>query len=140
MRAPLIVGPFRIRGCGVLLISAIVVACTRSHPVGKLSVRVIDANGAPVGGVTADLFKITPSGRVYWRASRTGGNGVAVLGAKGGVIEGEYVIRIGLMPWQKLAPGEATDRALTLKAGDDTVVTFRVVARLPVRPSLRSAP
>jgi len=121
-----------------ILIFAIGAACTRSYPVGRLSVQVIDANNAPVGGVAADLFKVTPTGRVYWRASRTSSNGIAVLGEKGGIIEGEYVIHITLTPWQKLAPRELNDRPVKVKAGDDIIVVFRVLPRLPVRPVLRS--
>lgn len=123
-----------------ILIFAIGVACTRSYPVGRLSVQVIDGNNAPIGGVAADLFKITPKGRVYWRASRTSSTGIAVLGEKTGIIEGEYVIHITLTPWQKLAAGESNDRPVRMRAGDNTIVTFRVLARLPVRPSLRSGP
>lgn len=125
----------------MLLIFAFALACTRSYPLGKLSVQTVDANNAPVGGVAADLFKVTPSGKVYWRASRTGGNGFAAFGEKnGGVIEGDYVVRVSLMPWQKLAPGEANDRAVRLKAGDTTVITFRVVPKTPVRLSPRYTP
>jgi hypothetical protein len=106
-----------------------------------LSVQTVDANGAPVSGVAGDLFKITPAGRVYWRASRTGANGFAPFGEKnGGVIEGDYVVHVSLMPWQKLAPGEANDRAVSLKAGDNTVITFRVVPKTPVRLSPRYTP
>jgi hypothetical protein len=108
---------------------------------GKLAAQTVDANNAPVSGVAADLFKATSSGRVYWRASRTGGNGLAAFGEKnGGVIEGDYVIRVSLMPWQKLAPDEANDRPIKLRAGDNTVVTFRVVPKTPVRLSPRYAP
>ena len=131
--------PFCIRRC-LALVMAVAMACTRSYPMGRLSVKALDANGAPVAAVAADLFKVTPSGQVYWRASRTGSDGLAAFGGSGGVIEGRYVIRVTLMPWQKLAPGESNDRDLTLKAGDDTVVIFRVVPRLPVRPSRRSPP
>jgi hypothetical protein len=123
-----------------ILIFAIGVGCTRSYPVGRLSVQVIDDNNAPIGGVAADLFKITPTGRVHWRASRTTSTGVAVLGEKSGIIEGEYVIHITLTPWQKLAAGESNDRPVKVRAGDNTIVTFRLQPRLPVRPSLRSGP
>jgi hypothetical protein len=104
------------------------------YPLGKLSVRVIDAQNKPVRLTAVDLYKLTPSGKVYWRASSTDSAGIAVLGAKnGGVIEGDYVINISDRTWHKLAPGETNDRPVTIKAGDDTVVTFRVVARLPLR-------
>ncbi len=121
----------------MLLIFATAESCTRSYPVGELSARVMDANDAPVGGVAADLFKITPSGQVYWRASRTGIHGIAVFGKGQGVIEGEYVVRISLMPWQKLGPGELNNRHVKLKRGDLTVVTFRVVPSLRGRPTPR---
>jgi hypothetical protein len=111
--------------------------CSRlstKYPLGKLSVRVIDAQNKPVRLAAVDLYRLTPSGKVYWRASSTDSAGIAVLGAKnGGVIEGDYVINISDRTWHKLAPGETNDRPVTIKAGDDTVVTFRVVARLPMR-------
>ena len=125
---------FRYRVRMGVLVATIGLACTRSYPMGKLSVHVKDANDAPVGLVAADLYKLTPSGRVYWRATRTSSNGIAEFGGKSGVIEGEYVVHIGLMPWQKLAPTEQNDRAVTLKAGDQKVVTFRVVSKRPVLP------
>ena len=107
--------------------------CRPKYPVGKLSVRVIDArNNNPVRLTAVDLYKLTPSGKVYWRASSTDSAGIAVLGARnGGVIEGDYVISISDRTWHKLAPGETNDRPVTIKAGNDTVVTFRVVPRLP---------
>jgi len=36
------------------------VACTRSYPLGRLSVQVVDADNAPISGVAADLYKVTP--------------------------------------------------------------------------------
>jgi hypothetical protein len=119
-----------------LLIFAMALACGRSYPLGKLAVRTVDANNAPVSAVAADLFKNTPSGFVYWRASRTGRNGFAIFGEKnGGVIEGDYIIRVSPMPWLKLAHGETNDRAVKLKEGDNIVVTFRVVPKKSGRPT-----
>ena len=113
-----------ILGCGTL---------TANYPLGKLSVQVLDANNAPVRGAAADLFKITQGVKVYWRASSTSSDGIAVFGAKdGGVVEGDYIVHVSFIDLHDLAPGETNDRAVTIKAGDDTVVTFRVVARLPV--------
>ena len=114
-------------------------ACGRRehYPLGKLAVRVLDVQGKPVPHAAADLFKLTPSGKVYWRASRTDSAGIAVFGAKdGGVIEGDYQIHVSFT-WHLLAPGETNDKSVTLKEGDDTVVTFRARARLPIRPSMR---
>jgi len=121
-----------------LVVLLATLGCSRlstKYPLGKLSVRVIDAhNNNPVRLTAVDLYKLTPSGKVYWRASSTDSAGIAVLGAKnGGVVEGDYVIHISDRTWHKLAPGETNDRPVTVKAGDDTVVTFRVVARLPLR-------
>ncbi|MGH9421542.1 MAG: hypothetical protein ACRD3J_16310, partial [Thermoanaerobaculia bacterium] len=135
---PLHTNGFRARVRMGVLIATFGLACTRSYPVGRLAVHVKDANDAPVGLVAADLYKVTPSGRVYWRATRTSSNGIAEFGGETGVIEGEYVVHIGLMPWQKLAPAEQNDRAVTLKAGDNTVVTFRVVPKAPVLPRPQS--
>lgn len=112
------------------------IACRRAehYPLGKLAVRVMDIENKPVRGAAADLFKITPSGRVYWRASSTDSAGIAVFGAKdGGVIEGDYQVHISFTNWQELVPGETNDKPVTVKEGDDTVVTFRARARLPFR-------
>jgi 5-hydroxyisourate hydrolase-like protein (transthyretin family) len=112
------------------------IACKRTehYPLGKLAARVIDTEGRPVRGVAADLFKLTPSGKVYWRATRTDSAGIAVFGAKdGGVIEGNYQIHVSFINWMVLAPGEVNDKPVTLKEGGDTVVTFRARARLPLR-------
>jgi hypothetical protein len=112
------------------------IACRRTehYPLGKLAARVIDIEGRPVRGVAADLFKVTPSGKVYWRASRTDSAGIAVFAAKdGGVIEGKYEIHVSFINWMVLAPGETNDKSVTLKEGDDTVVTFQARARVPLR-------
>jgi 5-hydroxyisourate hydrolase-like protein (transthyretin family) len=118
----------------VLLVTA---GCgwTRHYPLGKLAVRIIDVRyNKPVAGAAVDLYKVTPSGKVYWRASRTDSEGVAVLGAKnGGVIQGNYLIHVSFISWHDLAPGETNDRPITIKQGDDTVVTFRALARVPIR-------
>jgi hypothetical protein len=120
-----------------LVVLLATLGCSRlstKYPLGKLSVRVIDGQNKPVRLTAVDLYKLTPSGKVYWRASTTDSAGIAVLGAKnGGVIEGDYVIHIIDRTWHKLASGETNDKPVTIKAGDDTVVTFRVVARLPMR-------
>jgi 5-hydroxyisourate hydrolase-like protein (transthyretin family) len=123
---------FRVLLAGVLVFAG----CGRfaRYPLGKLSVRVIDvSDNKPLQSTAADLYKLTPKGKVYWRASSTDANGIAVFGAKdGGVIEGDYVVRLNLTAsWHKLAPGETNDRTVTLRKGDDTVVTFRVVQKLP---------
>jgi hypothetical protein len=112
-------------------------ACGRRehYPLGKLAARVVDVQGKPVRNAAADLFKVTPSGKVYWRASRTDSAGIAVFGAKdGGVIEGDYQIHVSFITWHLLAPGETNDKSVTLREGEDTVVTFRARARLPIRP------
>lgn len=127
----------RIRVCAAFAGLFLIAGCgwTRHYPLGKLAVRIIDVrSNKPVPGAAVDLYKLTPSGKVYWRASRTDDEGVAVLGAKnGGVIQGDYVIHVSFISWHDLAPGESNDRPITIKEGDDTLVTFRALARLPVR-------
>lgn len=123
---------------GLMILAALpgMIACGRKehYPLGKLAVKVIDDQNKPVRGAAADLYKLTPSGRVYWRASRTDSAGIAVLGAQnGGVIEGDYQIHVSFISWHELVPGETNDKSVTLKAGEDTVVTFRVRPRLPFR-------
>lgn len=115
------------------MLAALTLGCGPSYRVGRLAARVIDSQGVPVGGVAADLYKVTPSGRVYWRAARTGADGVATFGGKSGVIEGEYIVHVTLMPWHMFAPGETNDRSVRVKKGDNVVISFRVVPRLPGR-------
>lgn len=111
-----------------------IVACKKHYPLAKLAVRVVDGDNKPLRGAAADLYRLTPMGKVYWRASSTDSAGIAVFGAKdGGVIEGNYQIHMSFITWHDLAPGETNDRQVTLKEGDDTIVTFRALARLPVR-------
>jgi hypothetical protein len=108
---------------------------TRHYPLGKVAVRVLDANSKPVRGAAADLYKLTPAGKVYWRASRTDSAGIAVLGAKdGGIIQGDYLIHVSFITWHELAKGETNDKPISIREGDDTLITFRVVAKVPVRP------
>jgi hypothetical protein len=109
----------------------VALACGRKFPLGRLAARVVDANDHPVSGVAADLYKVTPAGHVYWRAARTSANGIAIFGGSDGVIEGEYIVHLTLMPWHMFAPGEHNDQPVRIKAGDDTVLSFRVVPRLP---------
>jgi hypothetical protein len=125
-----------------LLVSAGCGMFGHHYPLGKLSVLALEAGtNKPVQGEAVDLYKLTPKGKVYWRGSYTSRNGIAVLGAKdGGVIEGNYVVHISDITWHKLAPGEANDRPVTIRKGDDTVLTFRVVQRLPYHPSPKASP
>ena len=115
----------------------IVIGCrqsTASYRLAKLAAKVVDENNAPVRGGAADLYRVTDSGKVYWRASSTNIDGVAVFGAKdGGVIPGDYVIHVSFIDFRDLAAGETNDKPVTVKEGDDTVVTFRTVTRRPVR-------
>lgn len=111
-----------------------IAGCRQNYPLGKLSVRVVDENNAPVRGGAVDLYRVTPSGKTYWRGSYTSSDGVAVLGAKnGGVIAGDYIIHVSFIDWRDLARGEANDRPVTIKKGDNVVVTFRTVRRRPIR-------
>jgi len=112
------------------------VACslgTENYPLGRLSVRVVDESDVGVQGVAVDLHKYVDGGSLLWRASSTGSNGIAVLGASdGGVIEGDYFIRIKLITTgYQLATGETNDRPVTVEEGDDVVVTFHVVSAGP---------
>lgn len=123
---------FAVTALAVLLASAGCDRLNRRHPLGKLSVRVVDANGTPVRGAAADLYRLTPTGKVYWRASSTDSLGIAVFGASnGGVVQGDYLIHVSFISWRYLAPGEANDRSVTVKKGTDTVITFRTVPRHP---------
>jgi hypothetical protein len=96
---------------------------------------VIDANGAGIFGVEADLYKLVGGGALLWRASLTSSTGVAVFGASdGGVAVGDYFIRVTFRSNHELAPGETNDRPVTVREGDVLVVTFNAVARGPGAP------
>lgn len=105
---------------------------TESYPLGKLSVRVIDANNAGVQGALLDLYKIENGAPIHWRAAASTSDGTAVFGERdGGVIEGEYFIRVRFTTAHELAEGESNDRPVTVREGDDIVVTFHVVQQTP---------
>lgn len=98
---------------------------TETYPLGKLSARVVDANGVGIQGVFLDLYKLEVEGPLLWRASVTGSDGVGEFGARdGGVIEGDYFIRVKFNSQHELAPGESNDRPVTVMEGDEIVVTF----------------
>lgn len=101
-----------------------------SYPLGRLSVEVLNQNDVGVQGILVDLYKVEGNQSTYWRASATGSDGVGVFGERdGGVIAGDYFIRVIMTPSYELAPGQSNDRAVTVLEGDDLVVTFRVVPR-----------
>lgn len=105
---------------------------TSNYPIGQLSARVIDANNAGIFGVEADLYKLDGGGAQLWRRSLTSTNGIAVFGASdGGVVAGDYFIRVTFNSNHDLAPGQSNDRPVTVGEGDDLVVTFNAVARGP---------
>jgi hypothetical protein len=108
---------------------------TGTAAIGKVSARVVDANGAGVFGVEADLYKIDGGAAILWRASLTSSNGVAVFGANdGGVVTGDYFIHLTFRNLYELAAGETNDRTVTVTDGDDLVVTFHAVAKGPSGP------
>lgn len=105
---------------------------TSASPVGKLSAQVVDATGAGVQGVNADLYKVIEGSSVLWRASLTSSNGVAVFGAsEGGVVAGTYYVHLSFVTNYALAAGETNDKTVTVNGGDDNVVTFHVVSKGP---------
>ncbi len=99
-------------------------------PLGRLSAQVVDANNAGVQGALLDLYKVEGGASILWRASTTSSNGMGEFGVgDGGVIAGEYFIRVRFTTQHELAPGESNDRPVTVNEGDDIVVTFRVVPK-----------
>lgn len=108
---------------------------TDTAPLGKLSIRVIDANNAGIFGIDADLYKGVAGSGVLWRASLTSSDGTAVFGAAdGGVGPGDYYIHLTFHSNHQLAAGETNDRPVTVKGGDDIVVTFHAVTKYPGGP------
>lgn len=109
---------------------------TSTIPIGRLSVQVLDANNAGVQGVLLDLYKVEGGASILWRFSITSTNGIGEFGVgEGGVIAGEYFIRVRFITQHELAPGETNDRPVTVAEGDNIVVTFRVAPAQPGGPS-----
>lgn len=105
---------------------------TESYPLGNLSARVIDDNNAGVQGALLDLYKIEGGFPIHWRATASSADGTGVFGeSDGGVIEGQYFIRVRFTTPHALAAGESNDRPVTVREGEDIVVTFRVVPQQP---------
>lgn len=101
---------------------------TSATPVGKLSVQVADANGTGVQSAGVDLYKAFGADFILWRAARTSSNGIAVFGETDGIPEGDYLVHVSFITNFTLAPGEANDKQVSVRGGDDLVVTFHAVA------------
>ena len=115
-----------------LLLGSAGCTLTENYPLGNLSVRVVDANDAGVQGALLDLYKIENGFPIHWRATASSANGTGVFGERdGGVIEGQYFVRVRFTTPHQLAPGETNDRPVTVREGDDIVMTFRAVAQGP---------
>lgn len=109
---------------------------TSTIPLGRLSVQVVDANNAGVQGALLHLYKVEGGESILWRNTVTGSDGIGEFGTRdGGVIEGEYFIRVHFTTQHEFAPGETNDRPVTVAEGDNIVVTFRVVQTQPGGPS-----
>jgi hypothetical protein len=127
----------RLRIVAVAVFACVLVslACGNSTAVtavGKLSAKVVDANNVGIQGANADLYKLIGGGALLWRASSTSSDGIAVFGAtEGGVIAGDYYIHVSFITNNQLAVGETNDKQVTLKGGDDIVVTFHAVTVAP---------
>lgn len=97
--------------------------------VGKLSAQVVDANNVGIQGANADLYKLIGGGTLLWRAGSTSSDGIAVFGAnEGGVVAGDYYIHVSFITNNQLAVGETNDKQVTVKQGDDIVVTFHAIS------------
>lgn len=105
---------------------------TSATPVGKLSVQVVDANGTGIQLVGVDLYKAIGTSVVLWRAARTSSDGIALFGeTDGGIAEGDYYVHVSFITNFALAPGETNDKPVTVRGGDDLVVTFHAEAKGP---------
>lgn len=118
-----------------MIVAAFACNSLTTSPVGSLSAQVVDANNAGVQGVAADLYKVLQGGSLLWRASSTSSDGIAVFGASdGGVVAGDYYIHLTFSTPYTFAAGEGNDRTVTVKEGDNLVVTFHVVRTGPGGP------
>ena len=105
---------------------------TATTPVGRVSVQVLDANGAGVQLASVDLYKVFGTDALLWRAARTSSDGIAVFGENdGGIAEGDYIVHVSFVTNFHLAPGETNDKPVTVVGGDDLVVTFHAESSGP---------
>lgn len=105
---------------------------TETTPTGNVSAQVLNQNNAGVSGSLVELYRNETGGAILWRSAITGSTGVAIFGAgEGGVIVGDYFIRLTVTPSNELAPGETNDRPVTVTNGGFATVTFRLVPRTP---------
>lgn len=114
----------------VLFLGAVGCNATTTGPLGRLSAQAVDTKNVGVPGIVADLYREEGGSWLLWRTSTTASNGIGEFGTSdGGVIAGEYVVRVRFVTQHELAPGESSDRPVTVKDGDNIVVTFRVVPK-----------
>jgi hypothetical protein len=130
----------RMRVSRLLIVAALAavsapLACgdsTSTTPVGKLSVQVVDANGTGVQLAGVDLYKTFGSDFILWRTGLTSSDGIAVFGeTDGGIAEGDYLVHVSFITNFTLAAGESNDKRVTVRGGDDLIVTFHAVAKGP---------
>ena len=105
---------------------------TSTTSVGKLSVQVVDADGAGVRLAAVDLYKLSGADAILWRAARTDIDGIAVFGeTDGGLAEGDYLVHVSFSTNFHLAASEANDKPVTVHGGDDLLVTFQAESTVP---------
>jgi len=105
---------------------------TSVPPVAKVSVQVVDPNGGGVSLVAVDLYKVVGADATLWRGAYTGSTGIAVFGeSDGGIAEGDYLVHVSFVTNFHLADGEANDKPITVRGGDELVVTFHAVSTVP---------
>ena len=123
----------RIAPLAILVIICTSLSCgssTSPFALGRLSVKVVDANNVGIFGAYADLYQGLPGSGVLWRASLTSSDGTAVFGAAdGGVSVGSYYIHLTFNSAHELAPGETNDRPVNVTEGADIVITFHAVPK-----------
>jgi hypothetical protein len=113
-----------------LLLVCFVGCSDATAPLGRLTVKDIDANDAGVQGIFLDLYKLEAGRTILWRTGITGSDGTAEMGAgEGGIVAGDYLVHVRFVTQHQLAPGESNDRRVTVNEGDNIVVTFRVVPK-----------
>lgn len=99
---------------------------TENYPLGRLSVQVLDPSNTGMSGVLLDLYKLEGGDPIYWRATATSSSGRGEFGERdGGVIAGDYFVRVVFRTNHELAPGETNDRPITVREGDQILLTFR---------------
>lgn len=127
--------PFVTRPRTALMLLSLVMATGCSSPTepdkfpdpGHIIVRVLDTSARPVAGVLVQLW--TADLTLVWRDGTTGADGRIEIGqAQGGVLPGDYVVKVQLPDGYALAAGQPASTPVSVRSRAQTSVVVTLTA------------